>query len=92
MGLSNGIVDTLMYDFLRKSGGVAVIDGGLATELERHGADLNDPLWSAKCLLTSGNLVRQVSKNLFVTLYIYRCCNRRFYNKNLPNDEDVESF
>lgn len=60
MGLSNGTVDTLMNDFLRKSGGVAVIDGGLATELERHGADLNDPLWSAKCLLTSANLVRQV--------------------------------
>ncbi|PWA42116.1 homocysteine methyltransferase 2 [Artemisia annua] len=61
MGLSNGAVEeTMMTDFLRKSGGVAVIDGGLATELERHGADLNDPLWSAKCLLTSSNLVRQV--------------------------------
>nr|GFB15676.1 homocysteine methyltransferase 2 [Tanacetum cinerariifolium] len=59
MGLSNGTVETMMTDFLRKSGGVAVIDGGLATELERHGADLNDPLWSAKCLLTSSNLVRQ---------------------------------
>ncbi|PWA76939.1 homocysteine methyltransferase 2 [Artemisia annua] len=61
MGLSNGTgEETMMTDFLRKSGGVAVIDGGLATELERHGADLNDPLWSAKCLLTSSNLVRQV--------------------------------
>ncbi|KAI3678891.1 hypothetical protein L6452_38195 [Arctium lappa] len=60
MRLSNGTVDTLMSDFLSKSGGVAVIDGGLATELERHGADLNDPLWSAKCLLTSSDLVRQV--------------------------------
>ncbi|KAI3760116.1 hypothetical protein L1987_50506 [Smallanthus sonchifolius] len=60
MGLNNGRVETLMSDFLRKSGGVAVIDGGFATELERHGADLNDPLWSAKCLLTSTDLVRQV--------------------------------
>ncbi|XP_071738230.1 homocysteine S-methyltransferase 2-like [Rutidosis leptorrhynchoides] len=60
MGASSGTVDTLMSDFLRKSGGVAVIDGGFATELERHGADLNDPLWSATCLLTSTNLVRQV--------------------------------
>ncbi|KAI3506789.1 hypothetical protein L1887_21353 [Cichorium endivia] len=60
MGLSNGTVDTLLSDFLRKSGGVAVIDGGFATELERHGADLNDPLWSAKCLHTSANLVRKV--------------------------------
>ncbi|KAF4350723.1 hypothetical protein G4B88_000861 [Cannabis sativa] len=49
---------SLMTEFLRKSGGAAVIDGGLATELERHGADLNDPLWSAKCLLTSPHLIR----------------------------------
>ncbi|KAK4836045.1 hypothetical protein QYF36_017841 [Acer negundo] len=30
------------------------------TELERHGADLNDPLWSPKCLVTSPHLVRRV--------------------------------
>lgn len=29
----------------------AILDGGLATELERCGCDLNDPLWSAKMLL-----------------------------------------
>ncbi|XP_071719933.1 homocysteine S-methyltransferase 2-like [Rutidosis leptorrhynchoides] len=52
--------NTLMSDFLQKSGGVAVIDGGLATELERYGADLNDPLWSAKCLVNSTHLIRQV--------------------------------
>ncbi|KAI3449669.1 hypothetical protein Pfo_006334 [Paulownia fortunei] len=55
-----GHVDTAMSDFLRQCGGVAVIDGGLATELERHGANLNDPLWSAKCLLTSPHLIRTV--------------------------------
>lgn len=47
-------------DLLSRSGGAAVIDGGLATELERYGADLNDSLWSAKCLLTSPHLIRQV--------------------------------
>ncbi|KAI8574512.1 hypothetical protein RHMOL_Rhmol01G0360300 [Rhododendron molle] len=52
---------SLMTDLLRKAGGFAVIDGGLATELERHGADLNDPLWSAKCLLTSPHLVRRAT-------------------------------
>ncbi|KAK4355505.1 hypothetical protein RND71_024476 [Anisodus tanguticus] len=51
---------SLIKDFLRKCGGVAVIDGGFATELERHGADLNDPLWSAKCLFTDPHLVRAV--------------------------------
>ena len=30
---------------------VMILDGALATELERRGADLNDPLWSAKCLI-----------------------------------------
>ncbi|KAK7336778.1 hypothetical protein VNO77_17326 [Canavalia gladiata] len=51
---------SLIADFLHQKGGTAVIDGGLATELERHGADLNDPLWSAKCLLSSPHLIRQV--------------------------------
>nr|XP_043635901.1 homocysteine S-methyltransferase 2-like [Erigeron canadensis] len=60
MGASSDTVETMMTEFIRKSGGVAVIDGGLATELERHGADLNDPLWSATCLLTSSSLLRQV--------------------------------
>ncbi|KAK9160640.1 hypothetical protein Syun_006981 [Stephania yunnanensis] len=47
-------------ELLRDSGGFAVIDGGLATELERKGADLNDPLWSAKCLISTPNLIREV--------------------------------
>ncbi|EPS71555.1 homocysteine s-methyltransferase, partial [Genlisea aurea] len=47
-------------DFIRQCGGFAVIDGGLATELERLGADLNDPLWSAKCLIDSPHLIRGV--------------------------------
>ena len=31
--------------------GVVVLDGGLATELERRGASLDSALWSAKLLL-----------------------------------------
>lgn len=62
MGLGSASAETssLMSEFLRQAGGSAVVDGGLATELERHGADLNDPLWSAKCLLTSPHLIRKV--------------------------------
>ncbi|KAM7462834.1 hypothetical protein LguiA_030955 [Lonicera macranthoides] len=60
MGLKSVEQSRLLSDFLSQCGGYAVIDGGLATELERHGADLNDPLWSAKCLLTSPHLVRRV--------------------------------
>lgn len=51
---------SFMTNFLRSCGGSAVIDGGLATELQRHGADLNDPLWSAKCLISSPHLIRRV--------------------------------
>lgn len=58
MGLKSG--STFLGDFLRQCGGYAVIDGGLATELQRHGADLNDPLWSAKCLVSSPHLIRRV--------------------------------
>ncbi|XP_041003468.1 homocysteine S-methyltransferase 3-like [Juglans microcarpa x Juglans regia] len=51
---------SFMSGFIQKCGGYVVLDGGFATELERHGADLNDPLWSAKCLIDSPHLVRRV--------------------------------
>ena len=37
-----------------------VLDGALATELERRGCDLRDPLWSAKVLLEAPELIRQL--------------------------------
>src|SRR5262249_32630827 len=40
--------------------GPVILDGGLATELERRGADLRDPLWSAKLLLEDPVRIRQV--------------------------------
>ncbi|MBK8050077.1 MAG: homocysteine S-methyltransferase [Anaerolineales bacterium] len=39
---------------------VVVLDGALSTELERRGADLNDPLWSAKLLVEDPALIRRV--------------------------------
>lgn len=44
---------------------VVVLDGALATELERRGADLNDPLWSAKILLEQPDLIKQVHLDYF---------------------------
>ena len=35
-----------------------ILDGGLATELERRGADLNHPLWSARMLVENPALIR----------------------------------
>ncbi|RMG88749.1 MAG: homocysteine S-methyltransferase [Bacteroidetes bacterium] len=46
--------------------GFFVLDGALASEMERRGADLNDPLWSAKVLLESPELIRQVSLDYFL--------------------------
>ncbi len=45
--------------FLRQQG-VLLLDGGLATELEARGCDLNDPLWSARVLMEDPDLIQQV--------------------------------
>lgn len=45
---------------------VIILDGALATELEQRGADLRDPLWSAKILLEQPELIRQVHYDYFV--------------------------
>lgn len=42
-----------------------VIDGALATELERRGCDLKDELWSAKILLEQPQVIRQVHLDYF---------------------------
>ncbi|CAN6301749.1 unnamed protein product [Urochloa humidicola] len=47
-------------ELVAKAGGCAVIDGGFATQLEALGADINDPLWSAACLITKPHLVKEV--------------------------------
>lgn len=44
---------------------VVILDGALATELERRGADLSDALWSAKCLLEHPELIREVHLDYF---------------------------
>jgi homocysteine S-methyltransferase len=45
--------------------GIVLLDGALATELERRGADLRDPLWSAKMLLEQPELIRAVHLDYF---------------------------
>src|SRR5436309_10270389 len=52
-------MDNPFQPFLDQAG-VVILDGALATELERRGADLHDPLWSAKILLDNPDLIRQV--------------------------------
>jgi homocysteine S-methyltransferase len=50
--------------FLRQQG-FFVLDGGLATELERHGIDLADPLWSARALIDAPQTIRRVHLEYF---------------------------
>ncbi len=44
---------------------LVILDGALSTELERHGCDLNDPLWSAKILLENPDQVRTVHEDYY---------------------------
>lgn len=39
---------------------IIILDGALATELERRGCDLDDPLWSAKILLEAPHRIRAI--------------------------------
>jgi len=45
--------------------GVFILDGALASELERHGGDLNSFLWSARILIENPNLIYQVHTDYF---------------------------
>src|SRR5277367_5651328 len=42
-----------------------ILDGGLATELERGGADLADPLWSARLLADAPEAIETVHAAYF---------------------------
>ncbi|WP_342047325.1 homocysteine S-methyltransferase [Bacillus sp. OTU530] len=44
---------------------IMILDGALATELEKHGCDLNDPLWSARILLENPEVIYQVHADYF---------------------------
>lgn len=65
----------LLQDLIDKSGGCAVVDGGFATQLERHGASINDPLWSALCLIKDPHLIKRVyiyalSNHFYITIIV----------------------
>ena len=48
---------------LLQSQGLAILDGGLATELEAKGCDLSDELWSARLLLDEPQLIAEVHRD-----------------------------
>ena len=52
--------------FARFQDAPVVLDGAMASELERRGCDLNDALWSAKLLIEQPDLIRQVHLDYFL--------------------------
>jgi homocysteine S-methyltransferase len=50
---------------LLEAGADLTVDGAMATELEAHGCNLDDPLWSAKVLLEQPQLVKRVHRDYF---------------------------
>ena len=53
------------FDEVLASRHCLVLDGGLATELERRGADLSDSLWSARQLVENPELICRVHEAYF---------------------------
>ncbi len=60
----NPLAEFLAGSSLRS--GTMILDGALATELEARGADLRDPLWSAKILVEQPALIRAVHRDYFL--------------------------
>jgi homocysteine S-methyltransferase len=56
---------TTKLSHMLDDGANLTLDGALATELEAHGCDLDDPLWSAKVLLEQPHLVKRVHLDYF---------------------------
>lgn len=57
---TNNPIETIL-----KAHQIMILDGALATELEMHGCNLNDPLWSARVLLDNPDLIYQVHLDYF---------------------------
>jgi homocysteine S-methyltransferase len=73
-----------------------VLDGGLATELERRGADLRDALWSARLLIEDPGAIREVHRAYFeagatvATTASYQASLEGFATRGVERDEALE--
>lgn len=69
-----------------------VLDGAMATELEALGADLNDPLWSAKILLEAPDLIKKVHTDYLIagadilSTVTYQATYAGFFNRGISRD------
>lgn len=75
---------------------VVVLDGALATELERQGRDLRDPLWSAKVLYEAPELIRQIHLEYFragadiAITASYQATVEGFKRRGLSHEESLD--
>ena len=73
-----------------------ILDGALATELERRGADLKDKLWSAKLLIENPEMIRQLHMDYFLAgadcaiTASYQASIEGFMRRGLSNDEAIK--
>lgn len=67
--------------FLQQQGAL-ILDGGLATELERRGHDLSDELWSARLLRDDPDAIRRV--HLAYYWAGADCCTSASYQATIP--------
>ncbi len=72
-----------------------VVDGALSTELEYRGCDLRDPLWSAKALIETPDLIRQVHEDYLaagadiVITASYQATINGFMQRGLRREESI---
>ena len=73
-----------------------LLDGALATELERHGSNLDDPLWSARVLLEEPEQIHRVHADYFkigadcAITSSYQASVTGFGSRGIKEDEAVE--
>lgn len=75
-----------------------ILDGALATELERKGANLNDPLWSAKVLMENPTLIKEIHLEYLIsgadiiTTATYQATFEGFKSKGFSQNESERLF
>jgi len=95
-GCQNGRVDQRPISSPYDGTSVVVLDGGLATELERLGNDLSDRLWSARLLVEAPEEIVQAHLAYFragarvATTASYQATFEGFAERGIGHDEAVE--
>ena len=80
-----------LLDRLRERNMPAILDGAMGTELERRGADIGLPLWSARPLMESPATVRGIHDDYIeagadiITTNTFRTTRRTFHRAGAPD-------